>query len=132
MKVLEAIPTYSYKVSTPDGDIFVHIMEGPEGNPIGIALNIGKVGHSVFAWASAVAALATVALQGGISMHKILEQVSGLTTERRTHHRNGVYIRSGPEGIAFAIMQYLSKRKDERKIEYNDDAERPARFRNYE
>lgn len=130
-RISDAIPTFSYKVATPDGDMFVHIMEEIPGKPTGIALNIGKVGHSVFAWASAVASLATVMLQSGISIHKVLEQVSGLTTERRTHQRNGVYIRSGPEGVAYAIMLHIRKQSEEREKEYNDD-ERPARFRNYE
>jgi|SRR5882724_2881223 len=127
-------PTISVRVKTPDGTLFVHVLEDERKLPEEILLNIGKSGFSLQAWANALARVASLALRRGVSLREIAHEVSGITTDRSVRAQNGVTIRSGPEGLAHGLLQYL--RHDESPRREDDDGDegtfRPARFRHLE
>lgn len=122
-----ALNTSSIKVKTPDGTLFVHIVE-ERGQPTEILLNIGKSGYSLSAWANALARVASLALRKGATLSELTQEVSNITSERKTRHQNGITVRSGPEGLATALLLY-ARRSNFNSDEDDDRGFRPARFR---
>jgi len=117
----ESLPSSSVKVTTPDGVIFVHIIDHPISKaPLKVELTIGKAGSSVQAWAQALSRMITLALKNGANIGSIIEEVSAITSDRISFSSNRA-VRSGPDGIAQALIIYmasksptLSKRKRRR------------------
>jgi hypothetical protein len=107
-------PMISWRVETPDGVMFVNVLEN-DGKPVGILVNLGKAGTAVSAWVQALASLATLSLERGAGINEIIQELSGLTGEKYKSQPNGVKIRSGPEGLAFALMQYRNHKYQEHK-----------------
>lgn len=100
-----AYSTKSIKVDTPDGVMFVHIVENEYGTPIQLLINIGKCGTNLAAWADSMARLASALLPvSGIS--GIIDMLSGITSSKLIRLGNGEFIRSGPEGLASALLKY--------------------------
>jgi hypothetical protein len=99
--------TYSYQINTPDGQMWVHICEEND-KPIMIIVNIGKSGSVIQAWASATAYLVTELLKY-TSYHRVIELVSNITTDK-IKLGPGTIIRSGPDGIATALMRYSNEK----------------------
>lgn len=100
--------SWSWKVETPDGTMYVHILEQHE-MPVGFIVQIGKVGTNVFAWAEAMARMATRALPD-IGVHGVIEELSGITTSGLRRLARGEIIRSGPEGFAYALLRYKQEK----------------------
>lgn len=124
-------PTSSIKVITPDGTLFVHLLEDDDGRPIRLLLNIGKNGYSLNAWASALAQAISLALRKGASVHDVIESISNITSDgNKREQRNGV--RSGPEGVVSALMRYVGVVNDSNEKEEEARGYRPARFRHLE
>lgn len=96
----------TYRVDTPDGLMFVIIMEDAQYKPCGINIHIGKSGTAVSAWANAVARVCSLALDHGTSIPELISELSGNNTDK--NRRSGeIYIRSGVAGLAYALIQYL-------------------------
>jgi hypothetical protein len=96
----------TWEVKTPDGTMFVHVLED-EGRPVGLMVNLGKAGSAISAWAQATSALATLALEKGAGINELIQELSGLSSDRPpSKYANGVTIRSALDGIAYALMQY--------------------------
>src|SRR3990167_4090680 len=102
-------PSFTIKVKTPDGTLFVTIIEENE-TPRQIIMIIGKAGTRIQAWADALGRMITLLLQSNTDIYAILQEISGITTANRATHISGVNIRSGPEGLAYAIMVYIKER----------------------
>lgn len=109
----QALPAYTVRVETPDGTMFVTIVENEKDRkPIMITINIGKVGLAVAAWAEALARTISIALRQDVPLHKILEEVSNITTSSLRILSKGTVCRSGPEGVAIAIMKYMRMKQE--------------------
>lgn len=111
----DTFETLTVRVRTPDGTMFVIILEDKAGKPIGININIGKAGSPLVAWAQATAVLITRLLESGIGVNDIISELSELRAERAPvlSGAGQVPIRSGPDGLCFALMEYRkSKFKD--------------------
>lgn len=103
----ETYETLTFRVRTPDGTMFVIVMDDESGKPVGVHINIGKAGLPLSAWANATAALVTRMLDAGIGINDIITELSELTSEKSVLSGDGnVPIRSGPDGLCFALMQY--------------------------
>lgn len=114
----QALPSYSVKVETPDGVMFVHIVE-QDGMPHQVLINIGKAGTNVNAWGDASARLVSRMLEK-LGVYGAIEELSGITTASVKHMANGESCRSGPEGIAIALLKYRSMKFRENKLEDRD------------
>jgi len=114
--VSEAMPTTSIRVRTPDGDLFVHIAE-QDGKPIELLMNIGKSGYALAAWSDALGRIVSLALRSGISLREIADTLSNIRADRVTRS-NGIAVHSGPEGLATAIMKYLSTKYERGNDDY--------------
>lgn len=117
---IDELPTITVKVHTPDGTMFVHIIEY-KGKPYEVMLNIGKSGYSLAAWANALARVVSLALRSGSDLQSIIAEVSNIKTGKSSRS-NGIEISSGPAGLAHALMLY-AQMKDKEK---GDDGYRPA------
>lgn len=106
-------PGWSYKVDTPDGTAYVIIMEDDSGKPIGVSINIGKAGSGVAAWAQATSRVCSLALDHGATITDLINELSSHTTDRLRVVGNGIKIRSGIEGVAYALMQYSAMKHQE-------------------
>lgn len=103
--------TTTTKVRTPDGAMFVIVLDNDDGKPVGIHINIGKAGSSLSAWANATAALVTKMLDSGIGINEIIEELSELTTDKVTLSGDAnVPVRSGPDGLCYALMVYRKEK----------------------
>ena len=108
---------YSFRVPTPDGTMFVHVYSNDAGMPTLVLINIGKAGTAVYAWGEAVARLITRVIPI-IGINGVIEEVSGITADKIRATMDGTIVRSGPEGIAVALLRY-------RKLWYEDNAPKP-------
>ncbi|HEX9430864.1 MAG TPA: hypothetical protein VF944_10850 [Candidatus Bathyarchaeia archaeon] len=109
----KVFPTFSIKVDTPDGRMFVHILEN-DGLPVQVLINIGKSGTNLSAWADAVSRMVSQMLKY-TSIYVIIEELSGITSSRFIRLAQGEVIRSGPEGVAYALVKYRNRKyKDNR------------------
>jgi hypothetical protein len=101
-----ALPSYTVRVETPDGTMFVNIVENGGNKPIMVDIHIGKVGQAVSSWADALGRAITLGLENNIPLYKMLEVISNITTSSLRVLSKGTICRSGPEGVAIAIMKY--------------------------
>lgn len=101
---------FTFRVATPDGTLFVTVMEDKNKRPCGIHLHLGKSGGSATAWAQTLARTMNLALDNGAGINDLIEQTSQQTTDKSSPNERGVQIRSGVEGVAYALMQYRSEK----------------------
>lgn len=109
----EVMPTSVVRVETPDGTAFVSVCEDASETPVRVEIQLGKAGASLAAWASALSATITMALEKGSTLHDIVYALIGISSDRamlKTAERQE--IKSAPDGVAKAIIIYLlSKRR---------------------
>ena len=120
--------TTTTKVRTPDGTMFVIVLDDDNGKPVGVQINIGKAGSSLSAWANATTALVTKMLDSGIGLNEVITELSELTTDKIVLSGDAnIPVRSGPDGLCYALMEYRkSKFKDlVRTLEGGDENYRP-------
>lgn len=99
----------AYQVRTPDGEMFVIIMEDDNAKPCGIEVKIGKVGGPLGAWAHSFSRIITLAIEHGVTINDLIEELSSQTSDSaRTITHNNIPCRSGPEGVCIALMHYRS------------------------
>ena len=107
----EIYDTLTFRIRTPDGTMFVIVLSDDNGKPVGIHINIGKAGTSLSAWAGATAALVTCLFGAGVGINDIIKELSELTSERFVHSGDeDVTVRSGPDGLCYALMKYKRTR----------------------
>ena len=96
------------KVRAPSGKMIVVINEH-ENKPHSIQIYIGKTGSTLFAWTSGLAELVSLALQGGITLEKIMSALSNITSDKLV--RDGeVLIRSDIDALVYAMNKYKHNR----------------------
>jgi hypothetical protein len=101
----QALPSVTIKVATPDGKMFVIIVDDENGNPTRVIIAIGKAGSTLMAWAESISRLATRLFKNGSTVHEVVKELTGIRADRLTLH-NGTEITSGPEGLAKALLIY--------------------------
>jgi hypothetical protein len=100
----QVLPSVSVRVETPEGTMFVHIVEEND-MPVMVLVNIGKAGTNVAAWGDALARMVTKTLPK-IGVMGAIEELSGITSGKITRLKRGIVCRSGPEGLALALLTY--------------------------
>lgn len=92
---------------TPDGTMFVNIMEDNEtGKPCEIQIIIGKAGTNLRAWTDSVSRLVTMVLKCGGTLEDIITELSNTTSDKLIIDDSQVPVRSGPDGFVMALMKY--------------------------
>lgn len=109
---------FTYQIHTPDGLMFVNLMEDNNGRLCAIDIKIGKAGTSLRAWAHCFGRLITMSLEHGASINEIVEELSSQTSDRQQTYTNGIRVRSGPEGVYNALMMYKDDKYEEARKEF--------------
>lgn len=94
------------QVPSPDGTMFVTIMEDNVGKPVGVDIHIGKAGAAVAAWANALARIMNVALDRGATINDLAVELSNMTSDKRRDTANGEPVRSAIEAVWLALVKY--------------------------
>lgn len=97
--------SYTIRVPSPDGSMFVHCHEDQKGNLCRVLINIGKTGTSVSSWADGVARMITLALKTSDLSH-ILDELSNITTSKFVMASGRYQIKSGIDAIFHALLMY--------------------------
>jgi hypothetical protein len=116
---MEKFKTLSVRVETPDGTMYVHVLENDKGLPCQVNINIGKAGTNLAAWADACARLVSRMMP---NIHGAIEELSGITSSGFRRMVKGDVIRSGPAGIAYALLKYNKEKYTENKPKRRDGA----------
>jgi hypothetical protein len=102
----EKFDSVTMQVPTPDGTMFVTIMESEKGLPVGIQVHIGKAGAPLAAWSNAISRIMTLALDKGATINDLIEELSGQTSDKARMTTNGESVRSGVEGVWVCLIRY--------------------------
>jgi len=97
--------SYSIRVPSPDGTMFVHCHEDHSGNLIRVLINIGKTGTSASSWADGVARMITLALKSQ-DLSTILDELSNITSAKFVLGSGKYQIKSSIDGIFHALLMY--------------------------
>lgn len=107
-RISETLPGATIKVESPDGSVYLTVVE-KGGSPYQIHIMIGRTGTQIRAWADATARLMTRLIRLGVPISSIIEEISGITSDKSRRFGDGMQIRSGPEGVSHALYIYLQK-----------------------
>lgn len=104
----------TWKIATPNGVMFVTIVESIDYRkrpvPINILITIGKSGSAIMAWATMTADLISLMFIKKIDLSEIIAEISMNLSDRVVMQKPGVSIRSEPEGIKYALLRYQENR----------------------
>lgn len=118
---IEKWPSMTIRVDTPNGHLHLTIIEGPDGRPIKFSSAFGKAGTAVAAWARATDQLINLLLESGIGINEIIDRLSGIMEEKPKRTPSGIYVKSGPDGIAVAFAEYKHEKYKEMKEKFADE-----------
>lgn len=105
MSFSQALPSVTIKVATPDGTMFVNIVDTEDGRPTRVIITIGKAGSALMAWADSISRLATRLFKNGSSVNEVIQELTGIRADRLSLSGE-TEITSGPEGLAKALLIY--------------------------
>lgn len=97
--------SFSIRKDSGDGDVYVTIVENELGNPIQVMIAIGKAGSEIRAWNEALSRTITSLLQQGNDINHIVSLLSEITSDR-SRIINNIPVRSGPDAVMLALMEY--------------------------
>ena len=104
----------TYKIATPNGVMFVTIVESIDYRkrpvPINVLITIGKSGSAIMAWATMTADLSSLLFKMKSDLEDIIVAISMNLSDRSILQKPGVFIRSEPEGIKYALLRYQEDR----------------------
>lgn len=96
--------SYSIRVPSPDGTIFVHCIEKSPGILEEIDINIGKSGSSVLAWANGLSRMINLALKHQ-SLSDILSELSLISSDKSVYG-SITNVTSGVNAVFQALVRY--------------------------
>jgi len=104
-------PCINVRVESPDGTMFVTIMENEGMLPFKVLVHIGKSGSSLAAWANCAAEFVSEAIPR-LGFNTVIARLLGITSDKVAFASdavtdNGIVtVKSGPEAIAYALIKY--------------------------
>jgi hypothetical protein len=121
----------TYQVDTPEGVMFVTIIEGNSGKPLAIDIHVGKSGSTLRAWSQSFARMLTLALDNGATLNDLISELSLQRSDKSRTSSDGIEITSGPEGVCSAMMKYRADKFNVERVKLgildDEDAARKGR-----
>lgn len=114
-------PSMSIRIDSPNGYLYLTILEDDSGRPCKIETIMGKTGTDLAAWARATDQLVNLLLDNGVGINEIVDRLSGIMVEKPKRLPSGIYVKSGPDGIAVAFMEYKREKYKEMKEKFSDE-----------
>jgi hypothetical protein len=105
---------YSIHVLSPDGPVYVHCTEDHTGRLNHVIINIGKAGSPLHAWADSLSRMITAALPHK-DLQDILAELSNITSIKAIRTDRGIYVKSGPDAVYYALVLYMQTKKSNNK-----------------
>lgn len=118
---IEKWSSMTIRIETPNGYLYLTIIEDEKGRPIRLESVLGKAGSGSASWARAVDELINLLLENGVGIDHIIDKLAGISSEKPRRTPSGIYVRSGPDGIAVAFMEYKRQKYKEMKEKFDDD-----------
>lgn len=116
-KLLKSRPDWfssmTIRVKTPDGTMYVHILENEKELPVKIMVSAGKCGTSFSVWADATCHMISELLTredkygDRMSLAAIISMLSEFHTDKSIRD-HGIQIRSGVHGLKVALLTYMN------------------------
>jgi len=104
----------TYKIATPNGIMFVTLVESIDYRkrpvPVNILITIGKSGSAIMAWANMTASLISLLFKMKADIEDIIAEISMNLSDHSVLQKPGISIRSEPEGIKYALLRYQEDR----------------------
>lgn len=95
-----------FRVPSPNGEMFVIVIEDEQGKACEFQIHIGKAGSDVAAWASGLAHLATMLLEHGGTITEIIVKLSNTSSAKLVYTQDKTPVRSGVDAFVVALHQY--------------------------
>ena len=132
----EVFKSINVKIESPDGTMYVTILENEGLMPFRVMINIGKAGSPLNAWAYALADFVSDALPR-IGLNSVISKLLSIHSDKvaivpDTLTNEGIItVRSGPEAIAYALIKYRTEKQREyhKRIGINEDDDFEDHFR---
>ena len=97
----------TYRVYTPDATLFVIIVDDHDGEPMSVDIH-GVRGNAPLAlWILSISQFINHLLKSGTHISKIITLLDVPVSPKYSQNNNGIRIYSGPDGIKWALTQYL-------------------------
>lgn len=100
----------TFRISTPEGEMFVTVIEDSVGKVTAIDIKVGKAGSALQAWTHSFARTLTLAIEKGATVEELIVELSGQTSDKTRTQDNGIIIRSGPDGVCYALLRYQKEK----------------------
>jgi hypothetical protein len=124
-------PSKVTRIKTPNGVMFLTVVEDNHGNPIRIIIQIGKTGTGIRAWADATGRLINLLLERGAGIEEVITQLSNIHSSDLVFADNSLLpVKSGPDALVKALLIY--KRSVYRDLKNKLNIKRRASFNNYD
>jgi hypothetical protein len=114
----EVFKSINVKVESPDGTMYVTVLENEGTVPFRVIVNIGKAGSALNAWASCLADFVSDALPR-VGVNSVIAKLLNVRGDRVSFvpntwtHDGLVTVHSGPEAIAYALIKYRTEKQRE-------------------
>lgn len=103
----------TYQIYTPDGTMYVNLLDDKSDKLVGIDIQVGKAGGALRAWAHCFGRMLTMLIEHGTTIEEIITELSSQTSDKTRMNGNGISVRSGPEGVYYALMMYKGMKYEE-------------------
>ena len=104
----------TWKITTPNGIMFITIVESVDylkkPIPVNILITIGKSGSAIMAWANMTASFISLLFRRKVDLEDIIVEISMNLSDHSVLQKPGIFIRSEPEGIKYALLRYQEDR----------------------
>lgn len=97
---------FIFRVPSPNGQMFVIVIENGKGKASEFQIHIGKAGSDVAAWASGLANLATMILERGGTITDLIVKLSNTSSAKLVYTQDRTPVRSGIDAFVVALYQY--------------------------
>jgi hypothetical protein len=100
------------RVRSPNGTLFLTIVEDNNGLPLRAIVQVGKTGTDVRAWADAIGRLMSRLLQYGYGIELLISELSNIHSDSLVYTDNPemMIIKSGPDALVQALLDYQRDR----------------------
>lgn len=107
MEKTDKFQSLTFRIKSPQGSVYVQIIEREHGKIEKIIVTVGKAGSVINALCGGVAELVTHMIHSGISITDIIITLSGITADKLSI-TDGMEVHTPVDAVVIALMQYRS------------------------
>lgn len=108
--ISESFDSSTVEAHTPIGTLYATFIEDDSGKCVRVIIQIGKSGTDTRAWSEALGSMINKLLSMNIPIVTIADSLSAYNSDRLAYN-NSRTVRSGPDGIVYAIHSYMESKR---------------------